>query len=113
MKPIERNAIAMMPANSPGPTIETNNKAQMSELIEREETMISSAIGRTKVVLGVVLGAARNATGTAPAKPGVLRPLAVNYLDTGSSRRCGTPYSIQPRVAPLSEGFRIERLLFR
>lgn len=71
MKPIERNAIAMMPANSPGPTIETNNKAQMSELIEREETMISSAIGRTKVVLGVVLGAARNATGTAPAKPGV------------------------------------------
>ena len=37
-----------MPANTPGPTIATSKSAQISELIEREETMIKSAIGRTK-----------------------------------------------------------------
>ncbi|MNC97546.1 hypothetical protein D3C83_152410 [compost metagenome] len=36
----------------------------MSELIERDETMTKSATGRTNARLGVVLRAARNATGT-------------------------------------------------
>ena len=57
--------MAMMPANTPGPTIATSSNAQISALIERDETMTRSAIGRTTVTLGVVLRAARNAIGTA------------------------------------------------
>src|SRR5262245_29910150 len=54
-----------MPANTPGPMIVTNISAQMSELIERDETMMNSATGRIKAMLGVVLRAAQYATGTA------------------------------------------------
>ena len=59
MKPIERSAIATMPASTPGPRMVTSSSAQISELIERDETMISSAIGRTNTTLGVVLRAAQ------------------------------------------------------
>jgi len=45
--------------------METSNKAQMSELIERDDTIINNAIGRTNLALGVVLRAAKKATGTA------------------------------------------------
>ena len=65
MKPIDRSEMAMMPASAPGPMMETSSSAQMSELIERDETMMNSASGRTKATLGVVLRAARNATGSA------------------------------------------------
>jgi hypothetical protein len=47
MKPIERRPIAITPASSPGPMIETSSSAQISELIEREATMMNSATGRT------------------------------------------------------------------
>ena len=57
--------MAMMPANTPGPTMATSSKAQMSELMEREETMMKRATGRTKSRLGVVLRAAQKAVGTA------------------------------------------------
>ena len=57
--------MAMMPANTPGPTMVTSISAQISELIEREETMMRSATGRTKATLGVVLRAAQKAVGTA------------------------------------------------
>ena len=40
-------------------------EGNINELIERVETMISKAIGRKKNLDGVVLRAARNATGTA------------------------------------------------
>ena len=62
---MERKLIATIPATTPGPMIETSRRAQIKELIEREETMISNAIGRTNLALGVVLRAARKATGTA------------------------------------------------
>jgi hypothetical protein len=39
MKPIDCRAMAKIPASTPGPKIATNNKAQMSELMEREATM--------------------------------------------------------------------------
>ena len=65
MKPIERSPIARMPARIPGPRIVTKTSAQTIALIDRDETMISSAAGRTNAALGVVLRAARNATGTA------------------------------------------------
>ena len=42
-----------------------SNKAHINEFIERVETMISKAMGRTKYCDGVVLFAAKNATGTA------------------------------------------------
>ena len=67
MKPIERSAIARMPASTPGPRIVTSTSAQMIALIEREETMISRPIGRTNLALGVVLRAVRKASGTATA----------------------------------------------
>ena len=51
--------MAMMPANTPGPTIVTSIRAQISELMEREATMTNSATGRTKARLGVVLRAAQ------------------------------------------------------
>jgi len=57
--------IAMTPAKTPGPMIAINNNAQISELIERVETMIKSAIGLMTNREGVVLRAAINATGTA------------------------------------------------
>ncbi len=43
----------------------TSMRAQSRELIERDEAMINSAIGRTNTECGVVLRAAQNATGTA------------------------------------------------
>ena len=60
--------MAITPANTPGPMMATSIKAQMSELIEREDTMTRSATGLTKTWLGVVLRAAQNATGTAITK---------------------------------------------
>ena len=48
-----------MPANTPGPMIVTSINAQISELIERDDTTTKSATGRTKATLGVVLRAAQ------------------------------------------------------
>ena len=48
-----------MPANTPGPMMVTSISAQISELIERDDTMMNSAIGRTNATLGVVLRAAQ------------------------------------------------------
>jgi len=45
-KPIDLSPMATIPASTPGPMIETNSSAQISELIERDETMIRRAIGR-------------------------------------------------------------------
>jgi hypothetical protein len=55
----------MIPAKTPGPMIVTSMSAQISALIERDETIMNSAIGRTTLTLGVVLRAAQYATGTA------------------------------------------------
>jgi hypothetical protein len=63
MKPIERSAMAMMPASTPGPRIATSRRPQISALIERDETIMRSATGRTKRMLGVVLRAARKPSG--------------------------------------------------
>ena len=57
--PIDRSPMARMPANTPGPTIVTSISAQISELIERDDTMMNNARGRTKATLGVVLRAAQ------------------------------------------------------
>src|SRR3546814_4376215 len=54
-----------MPAGTPGPMMATSSKAQISALIDRLATITSSARGRTKRTLGVVLRAAMKATGTA------------------------------------------------
>src|SRR3972149_772658 len=54
-----------MPARTPGPMIDTSSSAQISELIEREDTMSRSAAGRTSTALGVVFRAASKAMGTA------------------------------------------------
>ena len=48
-----------MPANTPGPMMVTSISAQISELIERDDTMMNSATGRTNATLGVVLRAAQ------------------------------------------------------
>ena len=61
---MERKLMATIPATTPGPMIDTSKSDQIKELIEREETMIRRAIGRTNL-LGVVFRAARKATGTA------------------------------------------------
>ena len=58
-------AMATIPAKTPGPMIAISSNAQIRELIDRDETMISKAIGRMIYRLGVVLRAARKATGTA------------------------------------------------
>src|SRR5262249_20147580 len=58
-----------MPANTPGPMIVTSINAQISELIERDDTMTNSAAGRTNATLGVVLRAAQKATATAKIIP--------------------------------------------
>ena len=42
-KPMERNAMAMVPASAPGPKIATNSSAHTSEFTEREDTSISFA----------------------------------------------------------------------
>jgi hypothetical protein len=65
MNPIERSAMAMIPASKPGPRIATSRSAQIRALTEREATMMKTATGRTNRTLGVVLRAARKATGTA------------------------------------------------
>ena len=62
---MDRIAIAITPAKTPGPIMAISSNAQISELIERVDTMISSAMGRINRRDGVVLRAARNATGTA------------------------------------------------
>ena len=55
----------------------TSNSAHISELMEREETMMSSATGRTKRRLGVVLLAARKATGMAIITPIIVPRVAI------------------------------------
>ena len=55
----------MTPAKTPGPMMATNSRPQISELIDREATISNSASGRTTRALGVVLRAAKKATGTA------------------------------------------------
>src|SRR6516164_4671120 len=58
-----------MPASTPGPMMVTSINAQISELMERDDTMTSSAAGRINAALGVVLRAAHEATGTASMMP--------------------------------------------
>ena len=57
--------MAINPAKTPGPMIATNNKAQISELIERDETIIKRAKFRIIYLSGVVFLAAKNAIGMA------------------------------------------------
>jgi hypothetical protein len=61
--------MAMMPTSRSGPMMATRSNAQISELIEREATMMRRAMGRATPTLGVVLRAARNATGMASPMP--------------------------------------------
>ena len=63
-KPIERNAIASVPASAPGPKIPTNSSAHTSELTERDDTRISFA-SRLSGVNRTRLCAARMPTGSA------------------------------------------------
>ena len=77
--------MAINPAKTPGPTIETSSKAQISEFTERVETMINKAIGRTKSLLGVVLLAAIKATGTAMIRAKIVPSVAMaNVSHIGS-----------------------------
>jgi len=57
--------MARMPANTPGPMSVTSIRAQISALMERDDTMINNATGRITATLGVVLRAAQKAVGTA------------------------------------------------
>src|SRR6202048_995229 len=61
--------MARMPASTPGPTMVTSINAQIKELMERDDTMIKRASGRARIALGVVLRAARYATGIARRTP--------------------------------------------
>ena len=63
-KPIERNAIASVPASAPGPKTPTNSSAHTSELTERDDTRISLASKLTGID-GTSLCAARTPTGKA------------------------------------------------
>src|SRR5579862_9453532 len=69
--------MARMPASTPGPRIVTSISAQISELIERDDTMTNSATGRTSAALGVVLRAAQYATGTATTMPMAVPSVAI------------------------------------
>ena len=64
MNPMERKAIARIPATCPGPNSATSKSAQTRALIDREETIRRRANGRT-AGNGAVFRAARSATGTA------------------------------------------------
>ena len=55
----------------------TSSKAQIKELIDRLETIMNKAIGRTKPTLGVVLLAAKNATGTATINASTVPSVAI------------------------------------
>ena len=57
MKPIERKAIANVPASGPGPNTATNSSAQTSEFTDREVTKTNFA-NRFSGRLGVTLRAA-------------------------------------------------------
>ena len=64
VKPIERKAMASVPASGPGPKTATNSSAQTSELIDREVTKTNLA-NRLSARFGVTLRAASRPTGTA------------------------------------------------
>jgi sugar lactone lactonase YvrE len=61
--PMERKAIAIVPASAPGPKIATNSSAQTSELTERDATRISLANSLT-IRMGTMLLAAISPIGT-------------------------------------------------
>ena len=44
---MDLSAMAMIPANVPGPMMATSISAQMSELMDRDETMMNNATART------------------------------------------------------------------
>ena len=52
--PIDRTPIAMVPANTPGPTITTKRSAQINEFTDRVATIMNSITARTDLC-GVVL----------------------------------------------------------
>jgi hypothetical protein len=66
---MDRSAMATIPARRPGPMIATRRSAQISELIDREATMMNRAMGLRIAAEGVVLRAAMKATGTAMMTP--------------------------------------------
>ena len=84
---MERSPIATTPASTPGPMIETKSSAQISELIERLATMTKSASGRMSVALGLVLRAARKATGTAKMIPSRVPSVAMLSVSQSGHRR--------------------------
>ncbi len=66
----------------------TSSSAQISELIEREATITNSAAGLANAMLGVVLRAARKATGTAIAVPSNVPSVAMlSVSQSGAQRR--------------------------
>jgi hypothetical protein len=74
--PMERKAIAIVPASAPGPKIATNSSAQTSELTERDATRISLANSLT-IRMGTMLLAAISPIGTTRPPPRPLGPGAV------------------------------------
>jgi len=74
----------------PGPMMATSSRAHINALIDREVTMIKSAIGRSSVTDGVVLRAARKAMGiasTTPAAVPMVAMLRVSQSGLSSSGR--------------------------
>ena len=61
---MDLSPIAIVPAKTPGPKIKTSIKAQINEFTDLDDTIIKRPIVRT-TMLGVVLRAVANATGTA------------------------------------------------
>src|SRR5579871_375747 len=81
VKPIERKAIARVPARGPGPNMATNRRAHIKELIDREVTKTNLA-NRLSARFGVTLRAARRPTGKAMTIAMIVPSVAICSVST-------------------------------
>lgn len=96
----------------PGPTMVTNSSAQISELIDREATLMHSARGCSSQRIGDVLRAARNVIGTAISIPRPVLSVVIFSVShsgcrilavytTSAAATCATPCPSLRLVHPL------------
>ena len=104
--PIECNASARMPGSTPMPSARTNSTANRRSGIARQNVMIARAAACT-TGCGVVLRAAKNASGIETTAASTVPRTAINRVSTastpirpGSSRRGGSMRSSRRTTSP-------------
>ena len=86
MTPIDRKAMAQMPAMGPGPKMATNSSPHTTVLTEREVTRINRPMNQV-TTLGLVLRADKNAIGKAMITVAAVPRVAIWMVSSSGAAR--------------------------